>query len=54
MRLLFKNARISQCNLSKIFKCERVYSSQNGHKMVIVTLSLYIKVADAQYRNWYI
>jgi len=31
--LLFKNAHINQCrNLVKIFKCERVYSSQNGHR----------------------
>jgi len=33
MRLLFKNAHINQChNLAKIFKCERVYSSQNDHR----------------------
>ena len=34
---LFKNTHINQCcNLAKIFKCERVYSSQNDH--VILSL----------------
>ena len=36
MRLLFKNAHINQCNLAKIFKCERVYFS----KWPQITLSL--------------
>jgi len=57
MRLLFKNAHINQYrNLVKIFKCERVYNSQNGHRsrdFVSPTKTPTLSVATGIFRLWY-